>query len=41
MGKADRRSTDLVGGHDPASGHRSFPASQGLTGGLTGPRPKG
>jgi hypothetical protein len=41
VGKADRRSTNLVGGHDPASAHRSFPASRGHTGGLTGPRPKG
>ncbi len=41
VGKADRRATDLVGGHDPASGHRSFPASQGHAGGLTGPQPKG
>ena len=41
VGEADRRATDLVGGHDPASGHRSFPASQGHAGGLTGPRPKG
>src|SRR4029450_8624450 len=31
MGEADRRSTDLVGGHDPASGHPYLP-------GLTGPR---
>ncbi len=41
MGEADRRATDLVGGHDPASGHTLLPASLGHTGGLTGPRPKG
>ena len=39
--QADRRATNLVRGHDPASAHRSFPASLGHTGGLTGPRPKG
>ena len=39
--EADRRPTDLVGGHDPASGHPAFLASLGHAGDLTGPRVKG
>ena len=41
VGQADRRSADLVRGHDLTAAHRSFPASLGLPGGLTGPWLKG
>ena len=41
VGEADRRPADLVRGHDLTAAHRSFPASLGLPGGLTGPWLKG
>ena len=41
VGQADRRAADLVRGHDLTAAHRSFPASPGLPGGLTGPWLKG
>src|SRR5204863_859840 len=41
VGEADRRPADLVRGHDLTAAHRSFPASRGHPGGLTGPWLKG
>ena len=41
VGEPDRRAADLVRGHDLTAAHRSFPASLGLVGGLTGPQAEG
>ena len=41
VGQAHGRPADLIRGHDLTAAHRSFPASLGLVGGLTGPQAEG